>query len=106
AVPPPRRNARRSGEIQCDEALFNELRQVRRRLAEERGVPAYIICGDVTLRELARDLPVDRAAMAHITGLGAKKLADFGDVFARHIARYRAAQSFNPPSAPSAPATS
>ena len=57
------RNRRRiaSGEIACDEALFERLRQLRKRLADERGVPPYIVFSDVSLRQMARDYPGQRA---------------------------------------------
>jgi ATP-dependent DNA helicase RecQ len=86
-----RRAPARRGEIECDETLFEELRRVRKRLADERGVPAYIVCGDVTLRELARFYPTTPEALANISGLGQKKLAEFGEVFAQTIAGYLAA---------------
>src|SRR6201999_3480182 len=44
----------RAGEIDCDEALFDRLRQLRKRLADERGVPPYIVFSDVSLRQMAR----------------------------------------------------
>src|SRR5262249_304437 len=45
---------RRAGAIECDDALFDRLRALRRQLADERDVPAYIIFSDVSLREMAR----------------------------------------------------
>src|SRR3989441_4964163 len=47
----------RIGAIACDELLFEQLRGLRRRLADERDVPAYVIFSDVTLREMARNYP-------------------------------------------------
>src|SRR6476646_3749009 len=47
----------RAGEIACDEALFEKLRRVRRSLADDRNVPAYVIFSDVALREMARVYP-------------------------------------------------
>jgi ATP-dependent DNA helicase RecQ len=91
--PPAKRPRRRSGEIECDEMLFEHLRKLRRRLADERAVPAYVICGDATLRELARAYPTEPAAMSGITGLGARKLADYGEVFATSIREYLASNS-------------
>jgi ATP-dependent DNA helicase RecQ len=88
-----KRAPRRSGEIACDETLFEQLRKVRKRLADERSVPAYIICGDVTLRELARFYPTTLTGMESISGFGAKKLADFGELFARTIAEHLANHS-------------
>src|SRR5438128_4669977 len=45
----------RAGAIECDETLFERLRSLRRKLADERGVPAYVIFSDVALREMARN---------------------------------------------------
>lgn len=88
-----RGGSRRSGEIECDEALFGQLRRLRKRLADERGVPAYIVCGDVTLRELARHYPTDVEAMQEISGLGERKLAEYGEIFAAEIRAYLASNS-------------
>jgi ATP-dependent DNA helicase RecQ len=53
---------------------FERLRQVRRRLAAERKVPAYVILSDAVLREIARRQPADLAAAARIKGVGEAKL--------------------------------
>ena len=50
----------RAGAIECDEVLFERLRGLRRRLADERNVPAYVIFSDVSLREMAKTLSDDR----------------------------------------------
>jgi len=60
-------------------ARFDRLRALRRRLAEERGIPAYLVFTDATLRALARSSPSTRAALAAIPGLGGSKLVSFGD---------------------------
>lgn len=88
-----RGGSRRSGEIECDEALFGQLRRLRKRLADERGVPAYIVCGDVTLRELARHYPTDVEAMQEISGLGERKLAEYGEILAAEIRAHLASNS-------------
>src|SRR5205823_226111 len=56
-VETPRRAKRCSGEIECDEALFERLRALRRSIADKRDVPAYVIFSDVSLREMARSYP-------------------------------------------------
>ncbi len=78
----------RVGEIKCDEALFGRLRTLRHQLAEERGVPAYIIFGDVSLRQMARDYPTTSAGFGLISGVGEKKLKEFAEVFMAEIADY------------------
>ena len=84
----PARVARREGDITCDEILFERLRTLRKRLADERQVPAYIIFGDVTLRQMARLYPVQLKDLEGITGVGEKKRAEFGGIFTRTIAEY------------------
>ena len=69
------------GQIQCDEGLFDVLRELRKKLAEERGVPSYIIFGDTSLREMARNYPLTEAEFAEISGVGEKKLAEFCEIF-------------------------
>ena len=80
----------RTGEIACDEALFDLLRNFRKRLADERGIPAYVIFGDNTLRLMARECPATHAALRGISGIGEKKIAEFGEAFLSEIAGYSA----------------
>src|SRR6266446_3656897 len=70
-----------AGEIACDEALFERLRQLRKRLADERDVPAYIVFSDVALRQMARHYPQTEKEFARISGVGQRKLQEFGAVF-------------------------
>jgi ATP-dependent DNA helicase RecQ len=86
SLPKAKRPARRTGEIECDEVLLGRLKDLRKRLADERGVPAYIIFGDATLRAMARDYPETKDAMRGITGVGEKKLEEFAAVFAAVVA--------------------
>lgn len=69
------------GDIVCDEELFNALRALRRTLADERNVPAYVIFSDVTLRLMAREQPSTLELMSSISGIGQKKLSEFGETF-------------------------
>jgi ATP-dependent DNA helicase RecQ len=97
-LPKARRVARREGDIACDEILFERLRALRKKLADERSVPAYIVFGDTTLRAMARHYPATPEAMEGIPGMGEKKRAEFGELFATEIAGYLSAhsrQSFN-----------
>jgi ATP-dependent DNA helicase RecQ len=92
-----RTRKRRAGEIECDEALFEKLRAVRRSLADERGVPAYVIFSDASLREMAKAMPTMPAKFSEISGVGQQKLRDFGKVFIDAIADYVAARSTTSP---------
>ena len=78
----------RAGEIDCDEVLFDRLRRLRKKLADERGVPPYIVFSDVSLRQMARYYPTNEAEFTRISGVGERKLADFGKVFIDSIAAY------------------
>jgi ATP-dependent DNA helicase RecQ len=87
-LPKAKRVARREGDIACDEILFERLRALRKQLADERKVPAYVIFGDATLRQMAREYPDRLEAMEGITGVGEKKRAEFGQIFADAISRF------------------
>ncbi|MCZ6704784.1 MAG: RQC domain-containing protein, partial [Bacteroidetes bacterium] len=71
-----------------DRGLFESIRTLRRTLAEERGVPAYILFNDATLRDMARVRPGSTVAFLNIRGVGDRKLADFGHRFLELIATY------------------
>ncbi|MBA2113624.1 DNA helicase RecQ [Bremerella alba] len=71
-----------------DRDLFESLRSLRREKAEEAGIPAYIVFGDSSLREMARHRPSTMESFRLIKGVGDKKCQDYGDVFTQHIAAY------------------
>ena len=87
-LPKAKRITRREGDIACDEILFERLRELRKKLADARGVPAYIVFGDTTLRHLARNYPTRLSELEGITGVGEKKRAEFGEAFTAAIAAY------------------
>jgi len=84
----PEAKTHRVGDIVCDEALFERLRQLRKRLANERDVPAYIIFSDVALRQMARLYPANEREFIRISGVGQKKLEEFGSLFLAEIAAH------------------
>ena len=83
-----KRSTPRAGQIECDETLFDRLRKLRKRLADDRSVPAYVILGDTTLRQMARVYPTKTDDLRGITGIGEKKLAEFGAEFTAEVASY------------------
>jgi ATP-dependent DNA helicase RecQ len=85
---PAAKTRQRAGEIECDETLFAQLRAVRRTLADERNVPAYVIFSDVALREMARSYPTTAADFRRIPGVGEQKLKDFAETFLTTISDY------------------
>jgi ATP-dependent DNA helicase RecQ len=84
-VAAPETKTRNVGEITCDEGLFERLRELRKRLADERDVPAYIVFSDVALRQMARNYPENERDFARISGVGEKKLREYGEVFLNEI---------------------
>src|SRR5881396_1457456 len=78
----------RVGAIECDEVLFERLRDLRRKLADERNVPAYVIFSDVSLREMARNYPTIATEFRRIPGVGEQKLKDFAETFLSEIKNY------------------
>ncbi len=81
----PEKRAHAVGEIACDEALFERLRGLRKQLADQRSVPSYIIFSDVSLRQMARFYPSNNAEFSRVSGVGQKKLEEFGKVFMAEI---------------------
>lgn len=64
-----------------DLPLWNALRACRKRLAEENGVPPYVIFHDATLREMVHQRPVTERTFLKLNGVGDSKLERFGDAF-------------------------
>ncbi|GAB4358499.1 MAG: DNA helicase RecQ [Immundisolibacter sp.] len=76
-----RASAGQSAVPAADQALFGALRAERRRLAEEQGVPAYVIFHDATLAQMAAQRPQTLGELAQIGGVGAAKLQRYGADF-------------------------
>ncbi|MDD5759705.1 MAG: DNA helicase RecQ [Desulfobulbaceae bacterium] len=64
-----------------DQGLFEKLRTLRKQLADEEGVPPFVIFSDASLAEMAAVLPQDRDAMLLVNGVGRHKLEHYGDQF-------------------------
>ena len=69
-----------------DPELFDALRELRKRLADERGVPAYVVFGDAALLDMARLRPASDAEFLRVHGVGDKKLREYGEPFLAAIA--------------------
>jgi ATP-dependent DNA helicase RecQ len=61
-----------------EQGLFEELRVLRRQLADARGVPPFVILGDAPLIELSRVRPASTATLLDVRGIGERKAAEFG----------------------------
>ena len=80
--PKRERRQRRSGAANpVGDPLFEALRNKRRELALDAGVPPYVIFHDATLREIAQTEPDSLTALSRITGVGSRKLDAYGDAF-------------------------
>ena len=71
------------------EELFLCLKQLRKRIADSRDVPPYIVFSDKTLRAMARDQPMDPSAFLRCPGVGDRKLAAYGTDFLKAIRSFR-----------------
>jgi len=96
-VPPPAREraaARKSSRAAAslapqEQSLFEQLRALRKRLADEQNVPPYVVFNDASLREMAEMQPLDLDAFAEISGVGARKLEQYGEAFVAAIHAFR-----------------
>ena len=87
-VPARRKGKERtSAKIPCggegleNEGLFQALRFLRKRLAEEQHVPSYVVFSDASLRDMAARAPMDLEAFAGVSGVGGYKRDRYGEVF-------------------------
>ena len=71
-------------------ALFDRLRALRKRLADEHGVPPYVVFHDATLREMVERRPLNLNQFAELPGVGQAKLARYGDHFIAAIGEFSA----------------
>jgi ATP-dependent DNA helicase RecQ len=107
---PPERKTPSVGDLAHDEMLFTRLRQLRKTLADEADVPAYVIFSDVALRQMARDYPTNEQEFLQISGVGNRKLLEFGPKFlaviAGHLENYAPLTIPKEPTPPLAPPVS
>ncbi|WP_198944910.1 RecQ family ATP-dependent DNA helicase, partial [Bacillus altitudinis] len=71
--------------IQENDALFEQLRMVRMKLAREQGVPPFVVFSDQTLKEMSAVEPKTEEELLNIKGVGAQKREKYGDVFLEEI---------------------
>ena len=77
--------------LPTNDALFEELRQLRRDLAEEQHVPPFVIFSDKTLRDMCAVLPETLDEMLDVKGIGENKLAKYGEQFLKVLQNYQEA---------------
>ncbi|MGH8225973.1 MAG: DNA helicase RecQ [Gammaproteobacteria bacterium] len=88
----PKRSGRGKDAVEiapADTGLWEVLRETRKRLADEQGVPAFVIFSDATLREMLAHRPATDDDFLALNGVGDKKLASYGAAFLRIIAEHK-----------------
>ncbi len=69
-------------------------------MAEERGIPPYLISSDASLREMARDRPTSEEGFLRIKGVGQHKPAELGPRFLARIREHLTSSTGDPPGGP------
>ena len=75
------------------DALLVRLKALRLKLAKSRGVAAYLVFSDRTLIDMAHRIPLTKWDFGEVSGVGASKLEQFGDIFLEEIKSFVAASS-------------
>ncbi len=81
--------------IDYDFELFEILRKLRKTIAEEKNVPPFLIFGDTSLVEMSHYFPDTKEKFSQISGVGEKKLKQFGDIFLEKIKNYIQEKNIN-----------
>jgi len=71
-----------------EQELFEVIRQLRLKIAVAKGLPAYTICHDTILREMAKSKPTSRETLLAVRGIGEKFIQNYGDFFLEAIRPY------------------
>lgn len=80
-APKEKKGRRKASEFQYTPSVFEALRQLRKSLADQAGLPPYMIFSDATLAEMADRRPQTLADLRTISGVGEHKLEKYGDAF-------------------------
>ncbi len=81
----------------AEERLFAHLRALRKELADRQGVPAYIVFGDATLREMAARRPGTDDELLAVNGIGEAKLKHYGTAFLDAIDAFSRTEELDTP---------
>ena len=74
--------------LEYDTALFEELRALRKGMADAQNMPPFVIFGDVSLRQMAACIPQSEGSFSRISGVGRMKLEQYGPRFLQTIRSY------------------
>jgi ATP-dependent DNA helicase RecQ len=70
------------------DALFEKLRELRKRLADEKNLPPFVIFSDATLSDMSQQKPISQAEMLNVSGVGQQKYQQYGEIFIREIREF------------------
>ncbi|HKK64225.1 MAG TPA: DNA helicase RecQ [Clostridia bacterium] len=85
---------KKSSKEEYDSELFEQLREKRLELSREKGIAPYMVFSDASLEEMAREIPRDRPAFLQISGVGRKKMRQYGTLFLELIDGYAREKGF------------
>ncbi|WP_097678006.1 DNA helicase RecQ [Bacillus massilinigeriensis] len=83
-----RKEAVKTATIAADDPLFEELRILRKSIADSEKVPPFVIFSDTSLKDMAARLPVDEAEFLQVSGVGQHKLEKYGKPFMEAISAF------------------
>jgi len=78
----------KSKKAQLYDGLFEELRQLRKQIADSQGIAPYMVFGDATLKDMVEKAPTHLFQMRQVSGVGDIKLRDYGQIFLDTITNY------------------
>jgi ATP-dependent DNA helicase RecQ len=70
------------------DALFERLRELRKRLADDKNLPPFVIFSDATISDMSQKKPLTQAEMLNVSGVGEMKYQQYGEIFLREIASF------------------
>ncbi|PWK18400.1 ATP-dependent DNA helicase RecQ [Arcicella aurantiaca] len=70
------------------DALFERLRELRKRLADDKNIPPFVIFSDATLSDMSQQKPISQAEMLNVSGVGQQKYQQYGEIFIREIREF------------------
>jgi ATP-dependent DNA helicase RecQ len=73
---------------ELNQTLFDCLKQLRKTIADQNNIPAYIVFSDKTLQDMTQKMPIDKIAMLEVSGVAERKFATYGQQFLDEISRF------------------
>ena len=81
--------------LEYDQGMFDHLRLLRKKIADAKGVPPFVIFGDIALQQMAYYFPQSQENFSRVSGVGEEKLARFGEIFINTIRKYANEHNLN-----------